>query len=616
MRLENKTTNMHDDQHTQKQRVHASTLRRVGRTFLPYWRHCTLVVVALIVMTVLLAINPLVSGLIIDHAFPHKDLSLLTVLVLVLIATSLLYWLINLAQGYLNATIGQRVMRDLRLSLYTHLQDLSMRFYTTTRTGEILSRLTSDVNGVEEVVTDTFSSTLTNVATVLIALVVLLHLNAPLTLLFLCLLPLFLVLTVRRGKISRAVSSERQQMLAEVSTLLEETVNVSGALLVKSFGRKCATTERFAATNERLLAVQMRQIMIGRRWSAIMHIFYACLPALVYYVGGRQVFGGTLSLGSLVAYTMLQYSLFTPVGYLLNVQVALQEALALFERIFEYLDLPVEIMDRPDAIPLESASGHIRFRAVHFRYRPEHPTLIDVDFEVQPGQLVALVGPSGAGKTTMTYLLARLYDVEQGAVEIDGHDVRNVTLESLGRHIGMVTQETYLHNATVRENITYGKPHATEAEIMAAVTAAHIHERIMELPKGYETIVGARGHTLSGGEKQRIAIARVLLKDPRILILDEATSALDTQSERLIQAALEQLQAGRTTLAIAHRLSTILAADQILVVDAGRIVERGTHAMLLERGGLYARLYAEQFSSPGGAPMSNASVASPQTVCC
>lgn len=593
---------MDDERHSQKQRIHASTLRRVGRTFLPYWRHGALVVVAIIVMTVLLSVNPLVSGLIIDHAFPHRDLSLLTVLVLVLIATSVFYWLINLAHGYLTATIGQRVMRDLRLSLYSHLQDLSLRFYTTTRTGEILSRLTSDVNGVEDVVTNTFSNTLTNVATVLISLLVLFHLNTPLTLLFLCLLPLFLALTVRRGKISRVVSTERQQMLAEVATLLEETVNVSGALLVKSFGRQCATTERFAATNARLLAVQMRQIMLGRRWSAIMHIFYALLPALVYYVGGRQVFGGTLSLGSLVAYTMLQYRLFTPVGELLDVQVALQQALALFDRIFEYLDLPAEITDCPDAIPLATVSGHIRFRSVHFRYQPQHPTLSDVDFEVQPGQLVALVGPSGAGKTTMTYLLARLYDVEQGAVEIDGHDVRDLALESLGRHIGMVTQETFLHNATVRENITYGKPDATEEEIMAAATAAHIHQRIIELPNGYETIVGARGYTLSGGEKQRIAIARVLLKNPRILILDEATSALDTQSERLIQAALEQLQVGRTTLAIAHRLSTILTADQILVVNAGRIVERGTHTMLLERGGLYAQLYAEQFSSPGSTP--------------
>jgi len=585
-----------NDGHPPQQGIHTSTLRRVGRIFLPYWRPCVLIVVTIIVMTVLLSINPLVSGLIIDHAFAQKDLPLLTALVLVLIATDSVYWLINLAQGYLSANVGQRIMRDLRLSLYTHLQILSLRFYTTTRTGEILSRLSNDVNGVEAVVTDTLSNILRNVVMVLVTLVILLQLNALLTLLFLCLLPLFIFLTLRRGKISRVVSTQRQQAMADVSVLLEETLNVSGALLVKSFGHQSTTIKRFAATNEQLLAVQMRQVMFGRRWSSIMHIFYALLPAMVYYVGGRQVLGGTLSLGGLVAYTMLQYRLFTPVGELLNVHVTLQEAVALFDRIFEYLDLPVELSDRPNAIPLEAVMGRIRFRSVSFRYRPERPTLQDVDFEVQPGQLVALVGPSGAGKTTITYLLARLYDVEQGAVEIDGRDVRDVTMESLGRHIGIVTQETYLHNATVCENITYGRPDATREEMIAAATAAHIHQRILELPDGYETIVGARGHLLSGGEKQRIAIARVLLKNPRILILDEATSSLDTKSERLIQAALEPLMAGRTTLAIAHRLSTILAADQILVIDAGRIVERGTHAMLLQRGGLYARLYYEQFT--------------------
>ena len=372
---------------------------------------------------------------------------------------------------------------------------------------------------------------------------------------------------------------------------------MSGALLVKSFGNQGVTTVRFVAANERLMRVQLIQTLIGYRWTAIIHLFYALLPALVYYVGGRQVISGTLSLGSLVSYTMLQYRLFGPVGALLDVHVALQGALALFDRIFEYLDLPVEIADRPDAVVLKAIRGHIRFRAVSFSYRPGQATLHDVDFEIEPGQLVALVGLSGAGKTTISYLIARLYDVAQGAVEIDGHDVRKVTLASLAQHIGMVTQETYLLNATVRENIAYGCPDASEAELVATTTAAHIHERILALPNGYATLVGARGYTLSGGEKQRIALARVLLKNPRILILDEATSALDTQSERLIQAALEPVTAGRTTLVIAHRLSTILAADQILVIDAGRIVERGTHALLLQRSGLYARLYHEQFTN-------------------
>ena len=578
-----------------EQSVHTATLRRVGQIFLPYWRRSVLVVVIILTTTGLNAVNPIVTGLIIDSAFPHKDLTLLTLLVLVLIGTSCLYWSIYLAQGYLNASIGQRVMRDLRIILYTKMQGMSLRFYTTIRTGEILSRLSNDVNGVESVVTDTFTNILVNVATVLITLVILLRLNALLTLSFLCLVPFFIWLTMWRGKISRSVSTQRQQAMADVSAMLEETLNVSGALLSKSFGRQSITIERFAATNERLMVAQMRQVMSGQQWISIIHVFYALLPALVYYVGGRQVIGDTLSLGSLVAYTMLQYRLFTPVGALLNVHVDLQGALGLFDRIFEYLDLPIEITDSSDAIALNEMNGHIRFHSVGFRYQPEQPTLIDVDFEVQPGQLVALVGPSGAGKTTITYLLARFYDVEQGAVEIDGHDVRDVKMESLGRHIGMVTQETYLLNTTVRENIAYGRSDATEAEIIAAAKAAYIHERIQALPHGYDTIVGARGYTLSGGEKQRIAIARVLLKDPCILILDEATSALDTQSERLIQAALEPLMEGRTTLAIAHRLSTILAADQILVIDGGRIIERGTHKGLLEEDGLYARLYHEQF---------------------
>jgi ATP-binding cassette, subfamily B, bacterial len=576
-----------------------ATLRRVGHIFRPYSRHALLIVLTIIATSILGVVNPLVSGRIIDYAFPHQDRALLTVLVLALLATDSLYWLIYLAQSYLSATVGQRIMRDLRVRLYTHLQRLALRFYTAARTGELISRLSNDVDGVESVVTDTFNTTLANLVTLIISLVVLLRLNAPLTLILLGLLPFFLYLTRWNGQLSRRVSNERQQTLADVAALLEETLNVSGALLLKSFGCQSVATARFIAANERLLRVQLSQALIGRRWAAIIHLFYALLPALVYYVGGRQVIGGTLSLGSLVTYTMLQYRLFNPIGALLDVHVAWQGALALFDRIFAYLDLPVEIADRPDAVVLKETRGHIRFRSVSFSYQPDQLTLHDVNFEVQPGQLVALVGPSGAGKTTISYLLARLYDVKQGTVEIDGHDVRTVALASLARHIGMVTQETYLLNATVRENIAYGRPDASEAELVAAATAAHIHERILALPNGYATIVGARGYTLSGGEKQRIALARVLLKDPRILILDEATSALDTQSERLIQAALDSLMAGRTTLAVAHRLSTILAADQILVMDAGRIVERGTHAMLLARGGIYTRLYHEQFGSIG-----------------
>jgi ATP-binding cassette subfamily B protein len=333
------------------------------------------------------------------------------------------------------------------------------------------------------------------------------------------------------------------------------------------------------------------------RWFLLsLHIFFAAIPALIYYVGGRQVISGALTPGVLVAFTALQGNLFPALRELLNVHMDIQGALALFERLFTYLDLPIEITVRPHAKMLERVEGTIRFRRVSFNYHPDAPTLVDIDFTLSPGQLVALVGPSGAGKTTTTYLLQRLYDVTQGAVEIDGHDVRDITPESLARQIGVVTQEAYLQHATVRENIAYGRSDATEDEIIAAARAAQMHERILELPDGYDTLVGPRGYLLSGGEKQRIAIARVLLKNPRILILDEATSSLDTRSERLIQDALNKLMAGRTTLAIAHRFSTVLSADLILVMDKGHIVERGTHEELLKCGGLYAQLYREQYT--------------------
>jgi ATP-binding cassette subfamily B protein len=625
--------------------VNRRTVRRVIGAFKPYKRQVSVVAVAIIVTSAMGVVNPLLIKVIFDTAlFPHRivggqpvtlpvQLHRLYWLVGLMVAIPIISGLIGVGQTYMANVIGQRVMQDFRNSLYRHLQNMPLRFFTGTRTGEIQSRLSNDVGGIESVITDTASSILSNTVILISTLAAMLILSWQLTVLSLFLMPVFLYITRKVGKARQEVASRTQKSLAEISAITEETLSVSGILLTKAFGRQRHEIARFSSENQRLADLEIRQQMVGRFFFAIVQIFFSITPALVYLVAGivvahQPLSQATIQAGTIVAFTTLQSRLFFPIGQMLQISVEVQSSMALFDRIFEYLDMQHDIVDAPDAValPKESLGGEVRFRQVFFRYDTPPPgeaaavpvsppdaepaaalsqadgqrqarewTLEDVDLEIEPGQLAALVGPSGAGKTTMTYLVPRMYDVSRGSVEIDGVDVRKIKLESLGEIIGIVTQETYLFHTTVRRNLLYGNPDATQEELEAAATAAFIHEPIMELREGYDTVVGERGYRMSGGEKQRLAIARVILKDPRILILDEATSSLDTTSERLVQEALRPLMRGRTTIAIAHRLSTILAADVIFVVDRGRIVERGTHAELVARSGLYAQLYQQQF---------------------
>jgi ATP-binding cassette, subfamily B, bacterial len=579
----------------EKAQARGVSLRRIGALFRPY-RWPLAVVTALIVASSIVGLaSPFLLRAVIDTALPEKNVRLLAWLVAGMVAVAAISSAFGVVQTYISTKVGQQVMHGLRTSVFSHLQQQSVAFFTRTRSGEVQSRITNDIGGMEAVVTSTATSIAANLTTAIATAVAMVALSWRLTLISLVVMPPAIYLTRRVAKMRRAITNEQQRELANLNVSIEEGLSINAVQLAKTMGTGPSLVRRFTATSARLIDLELQSQLAGRWRMASMSIIFAAIPAIIYLAAGLPITAGVMTIGTLIAFTTLQNSLFRPLTGLLNTSVSVVSSLALFARIFDYLDLPVDITDPAHPVDLDPAAvtGHVRFENVSFGYPgADRDAVTGIDLDVPAGTTLALVGETGSGKTTVASLMARLYDPTDGAILIDGTDLRDLRLTDLAAIVGVVSQETYLLHTTVRENLRYARPDASDAEIEAAARAAQIHDLIAGLPDGYDTMVGSRGHRFSGGEKQRIAIARTLLRDPRVLVLDEATSALDTETERAVQQAFDHLARGRTTITIAHRLSTVRNADQIVVLDHGHVIEAGTHASLIADNGRYAGLAA------------------------